>query len=218
MKLQYSLFEDHYMENFHPLTLTRPVYDLRVGIFTLAEKWKYALGLPVDSALRGPIRQHLSGVFELPEIKKEHDAVLWINPRFIPNVQLIEQIKQLEISQGLTCNDSLIAALISTKEHSKWEKSGIDQKALETSELKPDGNTIVKNIWELFQLNGNEIRKDLILSKKIAYGEEKIYPNTLFVKPENIYIDEGALIEPGAMLIAALISTKEHSKWEKSGI
>lgn len=190
------------MENFHPLTLTRPVYDLRVGIFTLAEKWKYALGLPSNPALGGPVRQHMSGVFKIPSVNKEHEAVLWINPRFIPNLHLIEQIKQLEISQGLLCEESLVAALIPPEEHNKWSKSGVDLNTLDISDISPKGNTIVKNIWELFQLNGNEIKNDLILSKKIAYGEEKIFPNTLFVKPENIYIDEGAVIEPGAMLVA----------------
>jgi len=202
MKLQYSFFEDRYMENFHPLTLTRPVYDLRVGILTLAEKWKYALDLPDNSELGGPVRQHLLGVFKIPTVNKEHDAVLWINPRFIPNVHLIEQIKQLEISQGLLCEDSLIAALIPVEEHKKWSKSGIDLKAISTTETNSNENTVLENVWELFQFNGDEIKNDLILSKKIAYGEEKIFPNTLFVKPENIYIDEGAVIEPGAMLVA----------------
>jgi len=32
------IFEDKKVENFYPLTLTRPVYDLRCGISTLWEK------------------------------------------------------------------------------------------------------------------------------------------------------------------------------------
>ncbi len=34
------LFEDALAEQFYPLTLTRPVYDLRCGIRTLREKWQ----------------------------------------------------------------------------------------------------------------------------------------------------------------------------------
>ncbi|WP_069130307.1 putative sugar nucleotidyl transferase [Rhodohalobacter halophilus] len=202
MKLQYSFFEDHCLENFHPLTLTRPVYDLRVGIYTLAEKWAFVLGIPESVPLCGPTRQHLRGVFDPPSIHKDHDAVLWINPRFLPNVHLKEQIDELEISQGLTSGSVLVAALVSTEMHKEWCKNGIDEESITTQQISSEGSVILKNIWELFQINGSEIREDIRRSGKIAYGDEKIYPNTLFVKPEQIYIDEDAVIEPGAMLIA----------------
>ena len=32
-------FSDQFSANFKPLTLTRPLDDLRVGIFTIREKW-----------------------------------------------------------------------------------------------------------------------------------------------------------------------------------
>lgn len=202
MKLQYSFFEDNCLENFHPLTLTRPVYDLRVGIYTLAEKWGYALGLSEDTPLCGPSRQHLKGVFHQPSVEKHHEAVLWINPRFLPNVHLKKKIAELEISQGLTSGCNLVAALVTPQIHNNWVENGIDKKSVETSEIYTDDYTVLKNIWELFQINGQEIREDIHRAGKIAYGDEKIYPHTLFVNPDQIYIDEDAIIEPGAMLIA----------------
>ncbi|MES2880968.1 MAG: putative sugar nucleotidyl transferase, partial [Bacteroidota bacterium] len=33
-------------ENLFPFTLTRQIQDIRVGIFTIREKWEEALGLP----------------------------------------------------------------------------------------------------------------------------------------------------------------------------
>lgn len=202
MNLQFSFFEDDCLKNFHPLTLTRPVYDLRVGIFTLAEKWRYSLGLSENTPLAGPTRKHLKGVFDKPVVEKNHDAVLWINPRFLPNVHLKKKIAELEISQGITSGSSLVAALISPELNEKWSDDGYDIESIKTTEISAEGFTILKNIWELFQINGQEIREDIERSGKIAYGDEKIYPNTLFVKPEQIYIDEDAVIEPGAMLIA----------------
>ncbi len=38
MSYALCIFEDKKVENFYPLTLTRPVYDLRCGISTLWEK------------------------------------------------------------------------------------------------------------------------------------------------------------------------------------
>ena len=42
--MQLILFDDHSWDNLLPLTFTRPVADLRVGILTIAEKWENDLG------------------------------------------------------------------------------------------------------------------------------------------------------------------------------
>jgi UDP-N-acetylglucosamine diphosphorylase/glucosamine-1-phosphate N-acetyltransferase len=200
MNMQYCLFEDEFLENFHPLTLTRPVYDLRIGIFTLGEKWKYALGLSEE--LCGPQREHLKGVFPEPELRKNTDSVLWINPRFIPTEEITALSLKLETGEGLFFDGQLIAAMADKPTHKKWMSSGIRKEKLKKKKLPVNGTTIVKNIWELFQLNGGQIEYDIRLSGKIAYGEEDIFPHTIFTSPENIYIEEGAKIEPGSMLLA----------------
>ena len=200
MSIRYCLFEDEFLENFHPLTLTRPVYDLRVGIFTLAEKWKYSLSSAED--LQGPLREHLKGVFVEPSLTKEDSTIIWINPRFIPTPELTAQIRNLSLSDVLYCDGQLIAANLDQKTHKKWIAKGIDTAGFVKHDTDPNGLIILKNIWELFQINGDQIEKDIRLSKKIAYGEESIFPQTIFDKPENIYIEEGAVIEPGAMLLA----------------
>lgn len=200
MIIQYCLFEDEFLENFHPLTLTRPVYDLRVGIFTLAEKWKLSLGAKED--LRGPLREHLKGVFHDPEISDEHEAVLWINPRFIPYPALVKQVKSLSLGESVVHENQLAAALVDIETHKKWMTNGIKSSKLNKQKIAEDAAVILKNSWELFQLNGEQIRQDIKLSGKIAYGEEDIFPQTTFSSPENIYIEEGAVIEPGTILLA----------------
>jgi UDP-N-acetylglucosamine diphosphorylase/glucosamine-1-phosphate N-acetyltransferase len=200
MNIQYCLFEDEFLENFHPLTLTRPVYDLRIGIFTLGEKWKYSLSVKTD--LSGPLREHLKGVFQEPVIDSKVEAVLWINPRFIPDLKITEQVKSLSISECITYQSQQVAALIDIKTHKKWIKHGLNFSNLNEQKLNSEDPIIIKNVWELFQLNGDQIESDIKLSGKIAYGEEDIFPQTTFSSPENIYIDEGAIIEPGTILLA----------------
>jgi UDP-N-acetylglucosamine diphosphorylase/glucosamine-1-phosphate N-acetyltransferase len=202
MNTLYCLFEDEFLDNFHPLTLTRPVYDLRVGMFTLAEKWKYALQL--DEDLHGPLREHLKGVFPEPDPKSKPDEAVWINPRYIPHPILAESVKELDMMEYLSHDGILIAAKTDPKTHASWLKKGIDLKLLKRKKLNLPGSELVilKNIWELFQLNGGQITFDIGISGKIAYGEEDIFPNTIFTGTDNIYIEEGARIEPGAMLLA----------------
>lgn len=198
MNIQYCLFEDDYLENFHPLTLTRPVYDLRVGIFTLAEKWKLALDTP--SPINGPLRTHLKGVFNEPDITGA-DAIIWLNPRVIPNTELAGQVHNLNEDEGILAGDQLIAARINSSRHTRWLESGPDRSDL-TLQNYDAPLTILENIWELFQLNGEQIESDILLSEKIAYGDEDLFPHAVFVEPDRIFIEEGAVIEPGAMLLA----------------
>lgn len=200
MKINCCYFEDHFLENFHPLTLTRPVYDLRVGIFTLAEKWEHAIHN--QSPVSGPLRGHLRGVFPEFKVPKNKADILWINPRFFPVDQLVHKIESLETGSGLMSGKQLIAARIDAKTHGSWYKNGFKIPDISTETVKGDWLLSVKNIWELFQLNGSQIERDIKLLNQKPLEDTGQFPHSVLIHPENIYIEEGAVIEPGAMLLA----------------
>ena len=47
VNLKYVLFDGVYHQKLKPLTLTRPVSDLRIGIFKIRDKWELALDTQV---------------------------------------------------------------------------------------------------------------------------------------------------------------------------
>ncbi|TVQ66001.1 MAG: glucose-1-phosphate thymidylyltransferase [Balneolaceae bacterium] len=201
MKQEFCFFEDHYLESFHPLTLTRPLHDLRVGILTLGQKWENSLKLEsgtVHSILRG----HLKGVFKEPEFENETHPVIRINPRFIPTPDLAERVMKLSPGQGLLFEDQLIACKISQELHKKWILTGIEPGEIDQIQIKNSEFTLLKNSWELFRHNGRQIEADIKLMKPDPVTEPARFPHALLVRPENIYIEEGAMIEPGALLYA----------------
>ena len=203
MDIPCCYFEDDMLENFHPLTLTRPVYDLRIGIFTLGEKWLRAL--QSRDEVCGPIREHLRGVFDECKIEINSSEILWINPRFIPSKVLIDKVEKLETCTGLLSESgSLIAAKADQALHKKWMKEGLNSNDLKTTTLNKSSLIEVKNIWELFQLNGNQIKQDISWMNTSSFIEniEVAFPHATFFNPDKIYIEEGANIEPGAILIA----------------
>ena len=201
MKPKCCFFEDEYLENFNPLTLTRPVYDLRVGILTLGDKWLHALNL-TQSEPSGILRHHLKGVFEEFTITESSSSALWINPRFIPSKSLAENVKNLKENEGIITDNQLIAAHISFEIHKKWSQLGFDIDDIQPQ--KADGNdlTILKNSWELFQINGDQIESDVALIKNNFKKSTKDYPHAIFSNRDHIFIEEGAIIEPGAILVA----------------
>ncbi len=201
MKPEYCFFEDELLENFHPLTLTRPIWDLRVGIFTLAEKWMHAMGIP-DASAKGILREHQQGVFERFILNDTHSSVLWLNPRIIPSIKLAAQIKKLKVNEGLTIDKQLIAAHISNDIHQKWEVYRFNLKDLKSREVEKNDITTLSNSWELFQLNGKQIVHDIELIDTQPLINPGRYPHTILINTEQIFVEEEAVIEPGAIITA----------------
>jgi UDP-N-acetylglucosamine diphosphorylase/glucosamine-1-phosphate N-acetyltransferase len=201
MKIECCFFEDKYLENFHPLTLTRPVFDLRVGIFTLAEKWMRALGIP-GTQPRGILREHLNGVFQKFTIDDSHNDVYWINPRFVPTKELGEKVKSLITNQSLVSGEEMVAARITCLKHRHWVDTGIRSSDLDETYIEEDKITSLKNSWELFQVNGREIVNDIALLNVKPSEDPGKYPHSILINPQKIFIEPGANIEPGAMLLA----------------
>ena len=202
MTENYCFFEDHYLENFHPLTLTRPVYDLRVGILTLGEKWIAALGLESSFKPSGILREHLSGVFKDYRLYENQEYVTWINPRIVPSKELAQKVKNLKENHSLFFENNLIAAKISIEQHRQWQFYQPDASQLRKEEVPLSGGTVLKNSWDLFQQNGRQIRHDIGLMNLLKKADPEHYPGATFINPDQIYVEEGAVIEPGAMLFA----------------
>src|SRR5690625_290428 len=202
MTENYCFFEDSYLEKFHPLTLTRPVYDLRSGILTLGEKWFAALDVESSRKPSGVLREHLSGVFKGFQLKENLDFVTWINPRIVPSKDLAHKVKNLENNHCLFFENNLIAAKISAELHRKWQLHQPEFSRLQIEEISLSRGSVFQNSWDLFQQNGSQIRHDIELMKPLKKVDPEHYKGALFINPDQIYVEDGAVIEPGAMLFA----------------
>lgn len=151
---------------------------------------------------KGILRGHLKGVFDEVTIQGPKQNVLWINPRFIPTTELINEIKKLTTSEGITIDQQLAVALVDSDTHKKWITSGFRKEDLSSINHFNGDVLVIKNSWELFQLNGSEIKKDIKLLKVEAVSDIEKYPHALLINKDQIYIEPGAIIEPGALLYA----------------
>lgn len=148
------------------------------------------------------LREHLKGVFNEPVIKAGDDLILWINPRFIPNESLINQIKSLSLNEGLMDDDQLIAAKTDGSIYKIWGETEINPEDITTTNIKRDNTTVLKNSWELFQLNGKQIEIDIKLLGIEPVANPGDFAGATLMNTGKIYIEEGAKIEPGAILLA----------------
>ena len=136
--------------NFFPLSLTRPVSELRTGIFTIADKWRRALQYPAYYLTI----DYLTQKYPLKIAKNNY----CINSRVIPDHKLISSLNDLNQNEGLFSNGSFIACKV---EQSTFETHirHYDFSPIKSIEYTEDLRQI-SHITEIYNNNPYEIRAD----------------------------------------------------------
>lgn len=170
------LFDTKERINFLPLTYTRPMADMRMGMMTFRERWEHCLGVLSSSHTEG----YLSAKYP---ITIESDN-LFIHGTLIATQQLVGQINQLSIGQGLTYEGDLIAYRSSNKveDLSKLHLIAIDFEVL-----------VVKHVWELFVKNDEVLRADFEILTKDRISAP-IPEHCTVINPNQFFLEEGAVI------------------------
>lgn len=170
------LFEDNQWKSFLPLVFTRPVGEIRIGIYTIAEKWSKQLNCEVSHRTREHLRELFPGT-------KEKDVLL-INARVLPTPDLVEAVSTLQHGQALLGNGLLIAMRASSEKEEEY------QTAIDFS-----GEIILlENVTDIFSKNAKAIDLDLPLWKKENEIGEVHPSNTVIGDAKNIYIAKGAAV------------------------
>lgn len=171
-----NLFDDAAWLALRPLSFTRPVADLRVGILTIAEKWQKYL-----NADYGFITQ----AYLADKFPSFNDAELYINGSVCPDEALIEAILSLKIGEVLTKDGVHIASRLMLAEvfHSELHKR------FDVKEYA--GDFIRISVPEdIFRNNDAELRKDFVLLTKGKTSVKLSGTNTFL--GDEIFAEEGA--------------------------
>jgi UDP-N-acetylglucosamine diphosphorylase/glucosamine-1-phosphate N-acetyltransferase len=175
-------------ENLFPLTLTRHVQDIRVGISTIREKWELALGLPSFDKHEGDYKD-LDKAVTIDE-SIGNDIIYLIHGNVLPTIKLIKQIKKLSHGEFISVGDTeSIAYCISKKEILNEHRIKVG-KAIELEhEIKE-----INFPWDIVQLNAWAIDQDVELLKK-SKKFEKLPATNRAIHPSRIFIEKGAHVE-----------------------
>lgn len=170
------LFDDPVIrQQLLPLTYTRPVADLRIGMMTIAEKWPHYLKADFGFSTQ----TYLAGRF--PGMPAEW----WINGAVCPDESLVAEIMKLSAGQALMQENVLIAA------HAPSTDWTPDDQALETIKC-PVPVTLIDRPWKIFQLNRAEFEKDFELITRNRESAPLTDSHTVVYGRENLFLEEGA--------------------------
>lgn len=172
--MKFNLFDDT-PEDFYPLTLTRPIADLRVGITCIREKW--------ESMIKGT-----SGYMTSEYLQEKYpmqNSDLYINARWIPQPEDIDLIAKLQPGSGIGHGEMTLAV-----------KTLPDQSIENITDLEdhPGAPFVLSRVTDLFA--ANERAMVLEFESSIVDGQTKS-ENTLY--GNNFHIDPSAQVR-GAIL------------------
>ncbi len=181
--MNYILFDDNTRNNLLPLTFTRPVADIRIGILTIREKWEKVL----DAKTSSQTEDYLSKKYPL-ELAIDSDNV-WINGSFCPSNQLVSEIKNLQPNQALLSSGSVLA--VNTGNDKNFNFVIINSFTKLESIAMP---MRVENLWDIFSKNGEAIINDFELLT-VGRKSQVLSSTNQILGIENIFIEEGAKVE-----------------------
>src|SRR5690606_5591053 len=141
-------------EQLLPLTFTRPVCELRVGILTIREKWEKKLNVKASYITQ----DYLTGKFPI-HIAKDNFV---INGAVLPSDPLCRLIRQLEENEALLQDGELIAARLNDEQFEDLMNDE-DIEELEGFDVEDTPFMKITRLSDLFTLNDKAIREDFKL-------------------------------------------------------
>lgn len=177
------LFDDFSRIDLLPLTYTRPVCEIRMGILTIREKWEQRLGTKISHLTE----DYLSKKYPLHTEKNN----LLINGGLLPDNDLINVLSNLNTGDSLTKNGVLLAAVTSIEANKSFNPENYITK--DSVEYKKEICRL-EFPWQIFKWNGQEIENDFDFLTK-ARKSEKLSPTNNFINAERIFAEKGVKAE-----------------------
>lgn len=178
--MQYCLFDDYSWEQLLPLTFTRSVADLRIGIDSIAEKWQRIL---VE-------KPYILSQDYLQYSRLEEGPCTYINSSIIPNDELLADIKKLKSGEGLNYNSKLIALKPSKTFFNLNEL--IENNSCQLISYNSPLITIERP-WDIFTKNGLVLKQDFVNYTNGRNSAKLSNTNTII--GDNIFVEKGVTAE-----------------------
>ena len=173
---------------FFPLSLTRPVSNLRVGILTLKEKWERYSRLEAGYLTA----EYLQEKFAMPATV---GPVFLVRGNVLPDAALWKSVSALKEYEALCFGTELFAVHLPAS-----EKSALNQVVFDAGVPQgfkpvflPSKPLSICFPEDIFLLNGDEIRKDFQL---ITHGRRSApLSSTNRLLGDQIFLEEGVSVE-----------------------
>ncbi len=179
------LFDNEVREQLLPLTYTRPVCEIRVGILNIREKWEHWLQGKASYITQDYLAEKYP-------IDYGADNFL-INGSVLPSEPLCRLITQMEPREAYLMGDELIVARLDGEQMEQLIHDE-DFGELKGFDLEDTPFLKISHLWDIYQLNDAALRADFALLTK-GRTSEPLSATNRCIGAEHIFIEPGAKVE-----------------------
>jgi UDP-N-acetylglucosamine diphosphorylase / glucose-1-phosphate thymidylyltransferase / UDP-N-acetylgalactosamine diphosphorylase / glucosamine-1-phosphate N-acetyltransferase / galactosamine-1-phosphate N-acetyltransferase len=175
-------------EQLFPFTLTRQIQDIRIGIFTIREKWERLLGISSFDKQEGDYKDREGALVIDESIGK--DTIYLIHGNILPTAALAKQVMALRPGEFLSLPDKEnFIYCISRKQVLDANRIKMDKSVEVTAEFRE-----IRYPWDIAQLNAWAIDQDfaLVTHKRKTQGAPR---TTSMINAARIFIEKGARVD-----------------------
>jgi len=169
-----------------PLTFTRPVASLKVGIVTIAEKWSARLSPDVSFGTQPYLEK------KFPRVTTSDNY--WINGAICPDEAFISVIRTLKPNDAIEKDGRILAVRTADDE--------VPEVITGKVHTYPAELTIIDQPWKIFTQNGPQIRIDF---ETITKGRRS-WP--IADKATVVYNEADVFVEEGVTMKAAILNAE----------
>ncbi|SDL66391.1 UDP-N-acetylglucosamine diphosphorylase/glucosamine-1-phosphate N-acetyltransferase [Daejeonella rubra] len=172
------LFDDQFRNNLLPLSYTRPISEFRVGILTIADKWKRYLNAEISYLTEDYLQEKYPLLIDAEN--------LLINSAICPDEELLGAIVGIKEGEALFADQLLLAVKLN-----EAAVKGFNINSLSSYRRVEYVNPIVRIAFpeNIFSLNDTEIRKDFELLTKGRTSAS--LSNTNIILGDQVFVEEG---------------------------
>jgi UDP-N-acetylglucosamine diphosphorylase/glucosamine-1-phosphate N-acetyltransferase len=198
------LFEDEKYKDLLPLVYFRPVWELRCGIQTLAEK---IIHLFSDYKINFLSRKYLQDYYLSKEYvftPDKNTEYLFINGRVLFKEGDRKLLLDLDFETAIVSSGNLVSFKITGNKFNELIENDLPdtRKILNKFKSLEASVDLINYPWDLIDRNGTEIGRDFKKLGENSTSEGKIYPGAHLLNPESIYVGKNAQVLPGVVLDA----------------
>ncbi len=161
-----------------PLTYTRPVAEIRIGILTIKEKWEKHLKTTASFVCKDYLTK------KYPVAYKTGKNNLFVASNVLPDSKLVAAIKKLKPNEGLKKGNNFIAYCTS-------------QTTVTFTNCKEYTGDVLKieSVCDIFSKNGEALKADFELLTKGRKSAALSKSNTVVGKKNLLFLEKGAKAE-----------------------
>ena len=203
--MNYYLFENCRTTNFYPISVTRSIMDIRIGMDTFLDRFKKLVSSDdkISIFVRNEIADLVRGKHSELEVNPQNiNEGIWLAGHIFWNKHMLEKLNSGEESSWLI-KDEVVGFKLSEQSGKLWMEMGGPVESNFPGHFNQNEITGQKAsyLWDILERIPKTLSEEIDKTKSV-FNKKAHLDSFHIVGEENIYISDSAIVEPTVVINA----------------